>query len=160
MYKVIATFKRNPQLTAEECDNYYRSFHTTLGRRLCESIPGFRKYVQNRMISTIVTDFNNADQAHPGEGDFDWAIEFHFDRAEDLAKAFASPEMKACFADHINFMDINIPGNIKTYEVQEFMALERDPYTGQLCYPATLADESPYKERIQRALAETKAGKP
>ncbi len=160
MVKIVCTFKKNPALTEEQCDKHYRTVHTALARLMLQKVPGFRKYVQNKVVSTTVVDFNDSSKSHPGEPDFEWAVDFYFDTIEDLARAYELPEMQACFNDHKNFMDTDVPANIKIYQVEETVALKRDEYTGQMCYPWTPADEPPFKEQFQRAIADREAGKP
>jgi uncharacterized protein (TIGR02118 family) len=160
MIKVVGTWKRNPKLSLEQCENHYRSVHTSLARIALAKVPGLRKYVQNRVISTTVTDYNDAERSHPGEPDFDRFVELYFDSAEDMAKALDTPEMRACLDDHKNFMDITIPCNLMNYEVEEVVVLERDESSGKLLYHKTPADEQPFKGKFEQALADKKAGKP
>jgi len=133
--------KKNPDLSEEEVERHYQTVHTELARNAFRNIPGFRKYVQNKVLSHTVYNFNQWGKAELAEPEFDRFVELYFDDVETLAKSFETPEMKACFDDHKNFMDINRPANIKVYEVGELVPLKREEYTGQLCKGFTLADE-------------------
>ena len=160
MIKLVTTWKRNPGLTPEQCDSHYRTVHTSLARIALEKVPGLRKYVQNKVLSTTVVDYNQSEKSHPGEPEFDRFVELYFDSAEDMARAFDTPEMRACVEDHKNFMCINIPASLITYEVEEVVVLERDESTGRLCRRKTPADEQPFKDQFERALAAKKVGQP
>ena len=160
MIKVVTTWKRNPGLTPDQCDKHYRTVHTSLARIALENAPGLRKYVQNKVLSTSVVDYNQSEKAHPGEPRFDRFVELYFDNAEDMVRALATPEMRTCLEDHKNFMNIDVPASLITYEVEEVVVLERDESTGRLCRGKTPADEEPFKDQFERALADKKAGKP
>jgi uncharacterized protein (TIGR02118 family) len=123
MIKIVSTWKRNPNLTEEQCDEHYRKVHTGLARKALEKVPGFRKYVQNKVVRLVVYDYNQIDKPIEKEPDFDRSVEIYFDHEEGLEEGFNTPEMKACYDDHKNFMDINRPASLKVYEVIEEIPL-------------------------------------
>jgi uncharacterized protein (TIGR02118 family) len=144
MVKFTFTWKKNPDLSEEECERHYRTVHTQLARMAFQNIPSFRKYVQNKVRSCVVYDFNKWGEAHAAEPEFDRFVDLYFDSKDELEKAFATPEMKACFEDHKNFMDTNVPANVRVYEIEEVVPLKREEYTGQLCKGITPADEGKF----------------
>lgn len=125
MIKFFMSWKDNPNLSKEECEKHYSTVHTELAKKGLKNAPGFRRYVQNRVVSHTVINFNECTNAVEAEPEFDWFAEFYFDSKEDMEKAFSSPEIQACYGDHKNFMDVNIPANIKIYEVIERIPLKK-----------------------------------
>lgn len=124
MYKLLITWKRNPKISEEETEQHYLGTHTAMGRAIYNSdTPGFRAYVQNRVVGHWVHDFNSPEPRHR-EPDFDRFIEVYFDDEESLNAAFASPEMADAFGDHPNFMDTECEASIRIYEVEEVIASE------------------------------------
>jgi len=126
MVKVISTWKRNPNLTEEQCEEHYRKVHTELAKKALSKASGLRRYVQNRVVSHVQYNYNDMDNPVEADPDFDRCVELYFDNREAMEEAFSTPEMKACFDDHKNFMDIDIPANIKVYEVVEEIPIDRD----------------------------------
>ena len=125
MIKIVSSWKRNPNLSEEQCDKHYREIHTVLAKKALEKIPGFRRYIQNKVVRLVVYDYNQMDKPIEMEPDFDRSVELYFENREVLEKGFDTPEMRACYEDHKNFMDINRPASLKIYEVVEEIPLEK-----------------------------------
>ena len=130
MLKLLITFKRNPHLTEKQCDEHYRTVHTELAKKAMGQIPGFRRYVQNKVIRHIVYDYNDWTAPKERMPDFDGFVELYADDKVAMEKAFSTPEMQACFDDHRNFMDVNIPASLRIYEVIEKIPLEKGTNEG------------------------------
>jgi uncharacterized protein (TIGR02118 family) len=124
MIKIISMWKRNPDITEEACEEHYLNAHTELAIKALAKVPGFRRYVQNKVISQTVYNFNDGENPAQVEPDFDRMVELYFDDKDALVKALESPEMKACYEDHTNFMNVCIPRNLVIYEVAEAIPLE------------------------------------
>ena len=125
MIKFLFTWKNNPDLTEEQCDQHYRTVHTELALKGFRKATGLRSYVQNKVVKHTLVNYNECDNPVEAEPDFDRFVELYFDDRESMEKTFSLPEIKACFEDHKNFMDVNIPANLKIYEVIEEIPLER-----------------------------------
>lgn len=137
MYKLLVTWKRNPRIPEEEAERNYLGRHTEMGRAVFNGdVPGFRAYVQNRVVGHWVHDFNRRERRFC-EADFDRFIEVYFDDEESLNAAFSSPAMADAFDDHHNFMDTEIEASIHIYEVEEVIASEHGFVRG----PATTGTE-------------------
>jgi hypothetical protein len=124
VYKLLITWKRNPRIPEEEAEANYLGRHTELGRAVFNGdTPGFRAYVQNKVVGGWVHDFNTEERRFV-EPDFDRFIEVYFDDEESLNAAFTSPEMTEAFGDHAGFMDTEIEASIRVYQVEEVIASE------------------------------------
>jgi uncharacterized protein (TIGR02118 family) len=124
MIKIISMWKRNPDITDEACEAHYRGNHTALAIKALTNAPGFRKYIQNKVVSQTICNFNDASNIEQVAPDFDRVVELYFDNRESFERAMATPEMQACFEDHPNFMNIGIPKNLVIWEVLEEIPLE------------------------------------
>lgn len=124
MIKIVTLWKRNPRLTEEECEEHYRTVHTALARKALENVPGFRRYIQNKVVNQTVYNFNDAARPEQVAPEYDRFVELYFDDMASLEKAMAAPEMQACLDDHPNFMDVRIPRSLVIYEVAERTVLE------------------------------------
>lgn len=116
MYKSMSFFRYNPALTVAECEEHYREVHTPLViEQVCHT-PGFRAYVQNRVLSARKHSFNSP-EATPMTPEFDRVVELYWDRVPDLGAGGGR-----AFADHRNFMDVDAPVSMTVYEVEEVVA--------------------------------------
>lgn len=125
MIKIVSMWKRNPDRSADECEQHYREVHTELAKKALANVPGFRRYVQNRICSQANYHFNDAHKPEQVEPEFDRFVELYFDDRESLEKAMSTPEMQACFDDHPNFMHVRTSKNLVIYDVIEEIPLER-----------------------------------
>ena len=123
--KIVFGWRDDPGRTAEECEQHYRDVHMVLAREAFKGVPGFRSLRFNRVRRQQVNDYNSRD-AHDVEPDMDAFVELCFDDTETLAAAFARPPLQALFDDHENFMETDVPANIRIYHVDETVILERD----------------------------------
>lgn len=118
MIKIVFGWKDRPDMTAAECDRHYRKVHMALARQAFDSVPGFGALVYNRVRRHFVNDFNHP-EALDREPDMDAFVELFFDDRESLDAAFSRPVMQTLFDDHPNFMDTQIPANVRGYDVDE-----------------------------------------
>lgn len=118
MIKVVFGWKDHPDRTAEECEAHYRAVHMELAKRAFDGVDGFGALVYNRVQRHFVNDFNRPEPIDR-EPDMDAFVELYFDSREQLQAAFGTPELDALFADHPNFMEVDVPANIRVYDVQE-----------------------------------------
>lgn len=118
MYKVVFMWKDRPGDPVEDLDKHYLSVHTPIVLRKIAELPGFRGYIQNRVIECFAHDFN-AVRARPAHPDFDRSVELYF---EDEASMRAVSENPEAFADHPNFMDVDRPASLRVYVVEERVA--------------------------------------
>jgi uncharacterized protein (TIGR02118 family) len=125
MIKFLFSWKNNPNLTEEQCDRHYLTIHTELAKRALKDAPGLIRYVQNKVVRYTIINYNQCDNPIEAKPDFDRFVELYFDDKESMERAFSTPEIKACFDDHRNFMDTSIPESLKIYEVIEGIPLER-----------------------------------
>jgi uncharacterized protein (TIGR02118 family) len=116
-------WRDNPALTAEQCEQHYRTVHMELARRTYTGVPGFRALRYSRVRRHLVNDYNQP-VAVETPTDMDAFVELYFDDAETLQAAFTRPELAAMFADHENFMAVDIPANVRVYELDETTILE------------------------------------
>jgi hypothetical protein len=89
-----------------------------LAREAFAAVDGFQSLVYNRVRRHFVNNYNRPD-AVGHEPDIDAFIELYFRDRASLERAFARPIMQKLFADHPNFMDTEVPANVRAYEVQE-----------------------------------------
>lgn len=123
MIKVISMWKRNPELTEKQCEDHYLEHHTKLAINALADVPGFIRYVQNKVVSQTNIDFNDVDTSRQVESEYDRIVELYFEDRESFEKAMARPEMAACLEDHPNFMDVNTLKSLVTLEVVETVVL-------------------------------------
>ena len=123
MIKMLYAWRDNPALTAEQCESHYRTVHMDLARRAFTGVTGFRALRYNRVRRHSVNDYNQptAEEAQP---DIDAFVELYFDDEATLRAAFARPELAAMFDDHENFMAVDVPANVRIYELDETTVLE------------------------------------
>lgn len=118
MYKVIFMWKDTPGRTIEELDRHYLDVHTPIVLRKIAQLPGFRGYIQNRVIESSAHDFNSL-AARPAHPDFDRSVELYFDDEASMRAVSMNPE---AFMDHVNFMDVDRPSSLRVYVVSERVA--------------------------------------
>ena len=126
MIKVVMTWKRNPRRTLEECEQHYLDLHTKLALASIDQVTGMRCYVQNRVLDCQWHNFNDPTPV-PGEGDFDRYVELYYDSAEAMNASFETVDMAAIFADQVNFMDTEIEGSLRVYNIEETVVYGRRP---------------------------------
>jgi uncharacterized protein (TIGR02118 family) len=118
LIKLVFSWKDHPDRTAEECDAHYRAVHMVMARKAFDGVEGFRALVYNRVNRHFVNDHNRP-EPRERESDMDSYVELYFDSREQLERAFGRPELDAMFADHPNFMEVDVPANIRVYDVEE-----------------------------------------
>jgi uncharacterized protein (TIGR02118 family) len=123
MVKVLFSWKDNPELGAQACEDHYRAHHMALARQVYTGADGFVRLTYNRVRGHRVNDFNS-ETAHEAESDMDAFVELWFESAAQLQKAMGHPVLKEMFEDHPNFMAVDTPANIKIYELDEEVVLE------------------------------------
>ena len=123
MIKVMYAWRDHPERTAEECDRHYRTVHMDLARRAWTGVPGFRALRYSRVRRHLVNDYNEP-VAKEAPTDVDAFVELYVDGPEVLHAAFGRPEMDALFADHVHFMAVDVPANVRIYELDETTILE------------------------------------
>ncbi len=126
MLKVIFGWRDHPGKTAEECERHYRSVHMKLAKAAYDGVDGFIAVVYDRVRGHAVNDYNQP-QALAREPDIDAFCELYFRDEASMAAAFGRPQMKALFDDHVNFMDTEVPANVRSYTVDETVFLGRRP---------------------------------
>jgi len=107
MIKSISLLVRKPGMTHEQFMKHWVEIHAPLALK----VPGLRRYVQ----SHIVEDRKRPD-VPPLDVEIDGIAELWYDDRESLARALASPEGKALYADGALFI-----GRIRTYTVDELI---------------------------------------
>jgi EthD domain len=117
------TWKNNPRRTPEECESHYVNQHTRLALASIDAGSGLRRYVQNRVTACTWHNFNSP-QPELGQADFDRYIELYFDDASAMERSFAETDMSAIFADHENFMDTEIAGSLRVYQIEETVVVD------------------------------------
>lgn len=118
MIKMRFGWRDRPGMSAEECEDHYRTVHMGLARAGFEGVDGFLAVAFERVRSAAVNDFNRPERREV-EPDFDAFCEVYFRDAESMQAAFRRPQMAAMFADHVNFMDTESESNVRIYEVEE-----------------------------------------
>lgn len=104
MLKLVAAFKRKPELTPEQFHQHWRTRHAELVVRQ----KGMRRYLQNH---TLLSGYAN------GEPDFDGVAEAWFDDSAVLKQLAPTPEYAAVRADEENFIDAASMRVVLTEEV-------------------------------------------
>jgi uncharacterized protein (TIGR02118 family) len=123
LIKMMYAWRDNPALTAEQCEQHYRTVHMDLARRAFTGVTGFRALRYSRVRRHLVNNYNQP-VAEAAPSDMDAFVELYFDDEATLQAAFARPELAAMFADHENFMAVDIPANVRVYELDETTILE------------------------------------
>jgi uncharacterized protein (TIGR02118 family) len=103
--KSIALLIRKDGLTHAQFVRHWVDVHAPLAH----AVPGLRRYVQ----SHIVEERRRPDIPSL-EGEIDGIAELWYDDRESMARALATPEAKALYADGALFI-----GRIKTFTVEE-----------------------------------------
>ncbi|MET0377397.1 MAG: EthD domain-containing protein [Spongiibacteraceae bacterium] len=125
MIKIIYTWKDNPALTREQCEQHYLNVHTRLAVQNMENSDGVVAYVQSRVKSCIVHDYNNP-VGRIAEPDFDRMVELYV-ASEEVLNAMMDPAaLNDTFADHVHFQNVDIPGSLKIYIVDETIPFQRN----------------------------------
>jgi hypothetical protein len=117
MVKLVLMFKYAQDRPIEESERHYLTFHTTEAIKFFRELPGFVKYVQNRVVRHV--EFRNNTQ--PGvevPPAFDRSIEVFFTDAESMNNCVQHPRMRELWDDHPNFMDCG-PLTQDSYELEE-----------------------------------------
>jgi hypothetical protein len=118
MIKVLFSWKDRPDMSPAECDEYYRRVHTKLASEAFDGVAGFGGLVYNRVKDSWVNDFNVQGRVE-AEPVADAWVELYFTDKALLEAAFSRPLVRGLFADHPNFMEVDVPANIRVYEVEE-----------------------------------------
>ena len=105
MIKSVSLLVRKSGMTHEQFMKHWVEIHAPLALK----VPGLRPHVQ----SHILEDRKRLDEP-PLDGELDGIAELWYDDRESLARALASPEGKALYADGALFI-----GRIRTYTVEE-----------------------------------------
>jgi uncharacterized protein (TIGR02118 family) len=121
--KMMYAWRDNPALTPEQCEAHYRAVHMGLARTAFNGVPGFRALRYSRVRRHLVNNYNQP-VAVESEPDMDAFVELYFDDEETLQQAFGRPELAAMFADHENFMAVDVPANVHVYQLDETTILE------------------------------------
>jgi len=123
--KMLYAWRDNPALTPEQCEQHYRTVHMDLARTAFTGVEGFRSLRYNRVRRCSVNNFNQriAEEITP---DIDAFVELYFESADALARAFERPELQRLFDDHENFMAVDVPANVRIYDLDETVILEAE----------------------------------
>ena len=111
-------WRDRPELSAEQCEQHYRSVHMDMARTAFDGADGFIAVVFNRVRSAAVNDFNRPERREV-EPDLDAIVELYFRDADSMRAAFQHPQMALMFEDHPNFMHTDTEANVRIYEVEE-----------------------------------------
>ncbi len=104
MVKLVAFFKRKPEISVEQFQQHWRTKHADLVVRQ----RGLRRYVQNH---TLASGYRN------GEPDYDGVAEAWFDSTQSMRELGPSAEYRAVREDEVNFIDADSLGSVITDEV-------------------------------------------
>jgi uncharacterized protein (TIGR02118 family) len=105
MIKSVSLLVRKPDMSHAQFMKHWVEIHAPLALK----VPGLRRYVQ----SHILEDRKRPD-VPPLDVEIDGIAELWYDDRDSLARALASPEGKALYADGALFI-----GRIRTYTVEE-----------------------------------------
>jgi uncharacterized protein (TIGR02118 family) len=105
MVKSLSLLVRKPHLTREQFVQHWVEVHAPMAR----AVPGVRRYV----LSLITEERRRADVPELDVA-VDGIAELWYDDRESMARAVASPEGHALFADGATFI-----GRIKTFVTEE-----------------------------------------
>jgi len=105
--KSVSLLTRKPGMTHAQFVRHWVDVHAPLAR----GVPGLRRYVQSHIVEERMRpDIPSSDV------EVDGIAELWYDDRESMARAHASPEAKALFADGALFI-----GRIKTFTVEEMV---------------------------------------
>lgn len=124
--KYVFGWRDHPYLSAEECERHYREVHMTMAEQAYDGVDGFVAIVYNRVRMHAVNDYNRPVR-YERDPDMDAFCEIFFRDEDSMAAAFALPVMRTLFDDHINFMDVDVPANIRIYAVDETVFIGKRP---------------------------------
>ncbi|MGH7304107.1 MAG: EthD domain-containing protein [Candidatus Rokuibacteriota bacterium] len=113
MIKSVSLLTRRPGMTHAQFVKHWVEVHAPLAL----AVPGLRRYVQ----SHIVEERTRPD-IPATEVEVDGIAELWYDDRDVMARAHASPEAKALFADGALFI-----GRIKTFTVEEKVIVPPPP---------------------------------
>jgi uncharacterized protein (TIGR02118 family) len=103
--KSMSLLTRKDGLTHAQFVHHWVDVHAPLAH----AVPGLRRYVQSHIVE---------ERTRPDipslEGDVDGIAELWYDDRESMARALATPEARALYADGARFI-----GRIKTFTVEE-----------------------------------------
>jgi len=109
MIKSLSLLVRKPHLTHDQFMKHWVDVHAPLAR----AVPGVRRYVQTHILEA---------RKRPDVPDLDVEIdgiaELWYDDREAMARAIASPEGKALYADGAKFI-----GRIKSFTTEELVVI-------------------------------------
>ena len=104
MVKLVAFFKRLPEMSVDDFQQHWRTTHADLVARQ----KGLRRYVQNH---TLLSGYRRS------EPDYDGVAEAWFDDTQAMRDLASSAEYAAVRADEANFIDATSLGFVLTDEV-------------------------------------------
>ncbi len=111
MIKTIGLLTRKQGMTHEQFMTHWVEIHAPLAH----AVPGLRRYVQSHILEQPTRpDIRTTDI------DIDGVAELWYDDRAAMARAHASPEAKALFADGALFI-----GRIKSFIVEEKVIIPR-----------------------------------
>jgi uncharacterized protein (TIGR02118 family) len=123
MIKMILLVKRNPKLTREEFQKYWRENHGPLVASFTECSRYMRKYVQNHIttdptLAAIAAGVMGHSKPDPA-ADFDGIVEAWYDSIEDLQRSGANEkfmevirEDEKRFGDHSKSVCLIVSENV------------------------------------------------
>jgi uncharacterized protein (TIGR02118 family) len=123
--KMLYAWHDRPDLGREGSEEHYRNVHMPLAREAFDGVPGFRALVYSRVEEQWVNDYNDPERS-PVEPEFDAFVELYFDDEESLLEATKGPGFTRLFADHENFMAVDIPRNNRVFRLSETTLLRTD----------------------------------
>jgi len=92
MVKMVAFFKRKPDMSVEAFHNYWRTTHAAVVVKM----PGIRRYVQSH---TLLSGYRKGELAYDG------VAELWFDDTQAMRALAGTKEYAAVRADEPNFID-------------------------------------------------------
>lgn len=129
MIKIVFGWRDHPDRSPAECERHYREVHMNLARRAFDGVGGFQALVYNRVNRHFVNDYNRR-ESRDRTPDMDAFVELYFDDRRSLEEAFARPIMQILYDDHANFMDVDVPANVRAYDVDETVFAGQRPANG------------------------------
>jgi len=120
VFKLIELFRYNPDIPIEKQDDHYLNYTTNvLNLPLLRNMSGLMAYRQGRIVEAYRNDFNDP-QAIPISPPYHRYAELVFrDRAALLANMQSSEELHTYYADHVHFMETDVPSNLVSYIAEE-----------------------------------------
>ena len=118
--KLIELFRYNPNISIEKQEDHYLN-HTTnaLNRPLLRGMSGLVAYRQGRIVEAFRNDFNDP-RPIPISPPYHRYAELVFrDRAALLANMQSPDALQPYYADHVHFMETDVPGNLVSYIAEE-----------------------------------------